>query len=346
MTKQLTIHILFHISDEATGGGNQFLKSLKKSFQSTLTYQHDIKKADVILFNSHQHAGEVARVKLSYPNKVFVHRIDGPMRLYNNSSDRRDDIVYLGNKYLADATVFQSVWSQRQNHCLGLPQNLPETVISNAPEPSIFNRQGRAEFSTERKIRLIAASWSRNPNKGFSTYQWLDEHLDFEKFEMVFVGNSPIEFKNIRHIPALSSEELAKQLKKSDIFIFASSIEACSNSLLEALHCGLPAVAASGSSNPELVAQGGEIFTQPEEMPQLLEKIVQNHSTYQSNIDNPSIEKIGKKYYEFITHLFKQIQSEGHRSNSFGGLDYIKFVISINRWRMVERLGRLAGFMR
>ena len=136
------------------------------------------------------------------------------------------------------------------------------------------------------------------------------------------------------------------ELKESDIFIFASPIEACSNSLLEALHCGLPAIAASGSSNLELVGQGGEIFTQPEEIPQLLEKIVKNYSTYQSNINNPAIEEVGKKYHEFIVHVFKQIQSARQKPNSFNLMDYIKFRMLVNCCKVSERVGRLAGFMR
>ncbi len=341
MTKQLKIHIAFYTIDGAAGGGNQFLKSLKKYLQSIQAYEEDTQLADVILFNSHQHVGQIAKTKLKYPEKLFVHRIDGPMKLYNRLTDKRDNIVYLANKYLAEATVFQSAWSQQKNHSFGLSKNLFETVISNAPDQSIFNSDGKVNFSAERKIRLITTSWSKNWNKGFESYQWLEQHLDFEKYEMVFIGRSPVEFKNIKHLPVLTSEEVAKKLKENDIFIFASPIEACSNSLLEALHCGLPAIAAAGSSNPEVVGKGGEIFTSSDEIPQLLEKIVKNYTTYQANINNPSIEDVGKQYYDFITQTYSRFQEDRTKHKSFKWFDYAKFIIIMACYKFLGRLSRI-----
>lgn len=337
----MKIHIFFNFKDSPTGGGNQFLKSLKKYLRSIQAYEEDAQLADVVLFNSHQQLGEVAKTKLKYPDKLFVHRIDGPMKLYNRLTDKRDNIVYLANKYLAEATVFQSAWSQQKNLDLGLSKNLFETVISNAPDPLIFNSDGKTDFSTERKIRLIATSWSKNWNKGFESYQWLDRHLGFEKYEMVFVGRSPVEFKNIKHIQTLTSQEVAKKLKENYIFIFASPIEACSNSLLEALHCGLPAIAAAGSSNPEVVGEGGEIFTNPDEIPQILEKIVKNYTTYQSNINNPSIQDVGKQYYDFIAQTYSRFQDDGTKHKSFKRFDYAKFVILTACCKFLDRLNRI-----
>lgn len=337
----MKIHILFKFVDEPTGGGHQFLKSLKGFFQSIDAYTDNAAQAQVILFNSHQNIAVVAQLRLKHSGKTFIHRIDGPMRIYNTKSDKRDNIVYLANRYLADATLFQSVWSQQQNHRLGLPENLPETVISNASEPSIFNRVSKSEFSMERKVRLIATSWSKNWNKGFSVYQWLAEYLDFEKYEMVFVGNSPVEFKNIKHIPTLNSMELANKLKESDIYIFPSPIEACSNSLLEAMHCGLPAIAASGSSNPELVGKGGEIFSRPEEIPALLEKIIKNYHQYQANIAVPSIEEVGEQYYDFMTEVYNKVQSGRQKNKSFGLMDYITVQTQLCYLKLCGFIGRL-----
>ncbi|MBN1457797.1 MAG: glycosyltransferase [Sedimentisphaerales bacterium] len=275
----------------------------------------------------------MGKLKLKYPNKFFVHRIDGPMRLYNNATDKRDDIVYLADKHLAEATIFQSEWSQQQNHRTGLPQNLFETVIPNAPDPSIFNRIDKKKFSTKRKIRLIATSWSKNWKKGFKIYQWLDENLDLEKYEMLFVGNSPVEFKNIKKIPPVDSKGVAEKLKENDIFIFASPIEACSNSLLEALHCGLPVIGVNNSSNPGLIGKGGEVFDRPGDILVLLEKIVNNYESYQTNINNPKIEEIGRRYYDFITNSCSRFINSGQKHVTFGWLDYAKFIAMIAYYR-------------
>ena len=205
----IKVHILFEFKEGPWGGGNQFLKSLKQYLQAVEVYEADVQKADVILLNSYQYIHQAARLKLDHPDKLFIHRIDGPIRLYNEKSDRRDFITNIASRLIAEATIFQSEWSRKENYQLGLKKNRFETVITNAPDPMIFNRQGKQAFSADRKTKLIAASWSPNWNKGFRVYQWLDENLDFDKYEMVFVGNSPVKFKNITHKPPLKIVELA-----------------------------------------------------------------------------------------------------------------------------------------
>ena len=77
---------------------------------------------------------------------------------------------------------------------------------------------------------------------------------------MIFVGNSPISFKNIKNIKALKPDKLADLFRKCEIYITGAKNEACSNSLVEALHCGLPSVVINNASNSELVKNGGELF--------------------------------------------------------------------------------------
>lgn len=61
-----------------------------------------------------------------------------------------------------DGTIFQSNWSKDKN----LEMGIKETTISNAPNPEIFNLCDKIEFSADRKIKLIATSWSANWKKG------------------------------------------------------------------------------------------------------------------------------------------------------------------------------------
>ncbi|MBN1899495.1 MAG: glycosyltransferase [Spirochaetes bacterium] len=334
----MKIHILYHLKSSPTGGGNQFLKNLKHFLKESKVYAEDIKKADTILFNSHQFIMEVAQAKRRYKNKIFVHRIDGPMRAYNNLDDRRDLVVGTAGKLISDATIFQSHWSKKENYRQGFHKNAFETVIINAPDNTLFNRKGKIKFSSKRKTRLIAVSWSTNPQKGFDVYRWMDEHLDFKRYEMDFIGNSTVKFKNIKQKPPMKSSGLAKQLKKSDIFIFASKIEACSNALLEALHCGLPCLAYGYSSNPEIVGKAGECFKNTKEIPALLKKIVKRYSVYQKNMTLPSIEQIGKRYYDFLFQIYKKVQSQRYEVKKFSLLDYLKVMATHYLWIFGEKV--------
>ncbi len=89
----MKINIVYNISDAPTGGGNQFLRALAESFRRSGHYTETPEQAQCILFNSHHCIAEVLELKKRFPEKVFVHRVDGPMRLYNSPSDNRDFIT-------------------------------------------------------------------------------------------------------------------------------------------------------------------------------------------------------------------------------------------------------------
>ena len=340
LLSEMKINILFNFSDGPAGGGNQFLRSLREYFRLINIYQEDCGSADVMLFNSHHCIDKAAELKSKNHDMVFIHRVDGPMSVYNKANDKRDKLVFAANNFIADATVFQSEWSKRENQKLGLKNKEHDTVITNAPDPLIFNREGKVPFNTHRRIRLIATSWSSNWKKGFKDYKWLDENLDFSQYEMVFVGNSPIAFNNIKHIQPLSSAQLASELKKSDIFLTASQYESCSNSLIEAMHCGLPSVGLNSGGNPAIVDKAGEIFNNIREVPGLLRKISLNYTEYQSNIANPTIDEIGKQYYDFISFVFHDCNSKPQRSKN-SVQDYLIFRISLSYHRLATRIGGL-----
>jgi len=296
--RNLKVHILFDFVDSSWGGGNQFLKSIKLYLVRNNLYSNDIQKADIVLINSHHKIFEAVKAKIIRSELAFVHRIDGPIGYHRKDGKLLDRIIFKYNKTLASGTIFQSSFSKNESILNGISIcGQMSSVITNAPDDKIFYKN---YHKVSNKIRLISTSWSSNPMKGFDTYEWLDKNLDFNKYEMVFIGNSSIKFKNITHIPPLSSLELADFLRKSDIFIFASKVESCSNSLLEALHCGLPVVAFNGSSNPEVVKQGGLLFFYPEEIPSLLKDIELNYKTFQDRIRVYSLSQIGEKYYNFM----------------------------------------------
>lgn len=295
----MKIYITNKLVDNPAGGGNQFLKALRYEFVKKGLCTEDPLQADIVLFNSHQNLGLVHQIKEINRNAYFVHRLDGPMRLYNNMNDQRDYIAYQMNTDYADAVVFQSEWSRQANIKLGLDiSGKKDTVIHNAPDPGIFYPSSKKQKND--KIRLIASSWSDNIRKGFFTYKYLDEALDFDKYEFFFMGRSPVGFENIVSLGALSSHEVANELRKSDIFITASENDPCSNSLIEALSCGLPALALNSGGHPELVKSAGLLYNKKEEIVNKLEYICDNHLDLKYKIEVESILSSSGKYIEFF----------------------------------------------
>jgi len=123
---------------------------------------------------------------------------------------------------------------------------------------------------------------------------------------MTFVGNSPIEFSNIRHIKPLPPYKLADLLKKSDIFVIGSQNDPCSNSLIEALHCGLPAVARNSGGHSEIIDKSGELFNGSKDVIPSINRIVANYEKFRLSIGLATIKEVAKKYYEFMKMVYSE----------------------------------------
>jgi glycosyltransferase involved in cell wall biosynthesis len=225
----------------------------------------------------------------------MVHRVDGPLMGYRGYDDGSDKKIERYNLDLSDCTIFQSRFSQKAQCDLGLKFKDPE-IIYNAVDSTIFNRKDRIGSPVGRKIRIVAASWSTNENKGFDVYKWLAENLDKERFDFTFVGRTPYELKVTEFVEACSSEKVAAIFKQSDIYITASLHDPCSNSLIEALSCGLPVLYRDSGGHSELVGKAGRAFSEKEALPLLLDEMVELYSYYVENITVKSMDEIGLAY--------------------------------------------------
>jgi glycosyltransferase involved in cell wall biosynthesis len=337
----MKIHILFPFKEGAAGGGNQFLKALKQEWQKQGVYEENLPKAQVVLFNNHHCLREVFRAKKKFPQKIFIHRLDGPMRAYRKKEAFLDRLIFKTNSFVADGIVWQSQWSQEQNKKIFLYNAVYQTVIYNAPDEKIFNKRNKTPFHSNKKIKLVGASWSSNPLKGFHFYQYLDTHLDFQKYEMTFVGRSPVVFQNIKMIEPQTPQKLADILKQNDIFIFASQVESCSNALIEALSCGLPCVAFRGSSNPEIVKQGGEFFESPAQLISKIDKVASNYSFYEQKLPVFSLQKTAKQYFDFAQKIFDDSKSGYYIIKEVGAralLAFYKEYLFSYYWKIFNKL--------
>lgn len=222
----------------------------------------------------------------------IVHRVDGPVSVYRGVDDGTDERVAELNARFADTTVFQSQYSMNAMRARGMTPVNP-TVVHNAVDPAIFHRGPR---TSSPRIRLISTSWSNNPNKGFDVYEHLDRTLDFDRFDYTFVGRAPVVFRNINMIPPSPSEDVAELLRAHDIFVFASQHESCSNALLEALACGLPALYVESGSNGELVREGGVGFASLDDVGAGLDRIVDELDDRRDRIVVPSLADVTDRY--------------------------------------------------
>ena len=280
------------------GGGNQFLLALIEELKRQ---GHDVsqnsvgKNTRVLLVNSFNFDfDEIRRYKGQ--NLKIVHRVDGPISVYRSLPDSAvDQRIADWNNEMADATIFQSRYSQDMHAQLGIHFRNP-TIISNAVDPQYFYPPATRAAEPGRKIRIAGTSWSTNPKKGLALYSWLDENLDFSRFELSFLGRIDAKFKNVKAHPAVGTAAVGAFLREQDIYFMPSENECCSNALIEALTTGLPAVYIDSGSSPELVQGGGEPFREKEELPALFAKVASQLPAYREKIRVKSITEIAEAY--------------------------------------------------
>lgn len=285
-----------------SGGGHQFLYALWAEFQQRgLRIENNVisHTTRACLFNSFNY--DVARLKrFRRPGCKMVHRVDGPISVYRGRDREVDEGIWRVNSDFADATVFQSDYSLKKHLELGLSFRNP-VIIPNASASSIFHVPAEDRRpGLNGKIRLITTSWSDNPKKGGAVFKWLDEHLDFDRFEYTFVGRSGVSFANIKLVSPMPAQEVADQLREHDIYVMASQHDCCSNALIEALLCGLPAIYHNSGGNSAIVGKAGLPFLEAEEIPALLESVVSQYAEYQRAIAVPSLASVADRYLSVL----------------------------------------------
>ena len=284
-----------------SGGGNQFIRALERELaRRDLVVEANRISAGTpaCLFNSFNF--DLARLRRFLRDDVrLVHRVDGPIGTYRGYDDGTDARIAAMNAELAHATVCQSRFSLEAHARLGIPLVEP-VVITNAPDPSIFHPpDGRAPLDG-RPVRVVATSWSDNPRKGTDVLEALGADVDPGRFELTFVGRTTAALPGWKVLAPVASEELAATLRGMDCYVAASIDDPCSNALLEALACDLPALFRRSGGHPELVGEGGVGFDGPGEAAAALGRLAAELDERRAAIVVPDLGEVADAYLEVL----------------------------------------------
>jgi hypothetical protein len=326
------IHILFNFIEGPTGGGNQFLKCLKEKLILRNVYSENIEESSIVIVNGHHSLLQAIRIKKKFNDKIIIHRLDGFVkysRLEGNWLDKRVTSFALK---IADGVILQSNWVKEElKKSISLPSNF--SIILNAANP-VFSNNNQKLKNSFKKIRLVSTSWSKNSNKGFLTYNFLDNYLDFNFFDFTIIGNCPIKFKNIKIIPPLESSLLAKELFNYDVFLFASKNDACSNSLIEAVEAGLTPFALDSGGNSEIIGNSNFLFNTNDDLLKLLKDYQQSPHRFQYKKNVSNIDEVADKYITYCRLVYEgPIQS-------LSNYKYFQYIFFFYFYLFIEKFKR------
>ncbi len=293
---------LFHeFAPPPSGGGHQFLRALVRELEARglLVEQQRISEGTpACLFNSFNF--DFARLRrFSARGARMVHRVDGPVGVYRGFDDGTDERIARINAEVASATILQSRFSLEKHRELGVELRDP-VVVPNAVDPTIFHPPAAREPLEGRRVRVVATSWSDNPRKGGDALAWLDRELDHTRYELTFAGRAPAHYEHVALVGPLDSNALAELLRAQDVYVAPSYDDPCSNALLEALACGLPAVYRDSGGHPELVGDGGLPFRADEELGDVLERLVAELDERRAAITTHPIAWVADRYLEIL----------------------------------------------
>jgi glycosyltransferase involved in cell wall biosynthesis len=329
MLKLTKVHIDYPWRPAPWGGGNQFLQVLRAELEQRGVYTADPGAATAIIFNSHQGLPKVLRLRRRYPRMVFVHRVDGPLALVRGTDWTLDREIWRASASIADAIIWQSAWSRQHNEEAGAARAPFTAVIPNAPDSRFFFPRRRSTQLGSRSPanqpkRLIAVSWSANMRKGFSTYAWLAARAARLGWTLTIVGNCPVPVPGARVLPPQRPAQLGELLRAHDIFLTASHADPCSNALLEGLACGLPVVARRDGGHPELVKDGGRLFSNTAELLGALDRVRTDYAGYQSRISIASVSQVTDQYLALIERVQAAVRAGAYTPRRLPALARIK----------------------
>jgi glycosyltransferase involved in cell wall biosynthesis len=293
---------LFHdFAPSPAGGGHQFLRALVGELERR-GLRVEVNRLSggtpACLFNSFNF--DAARLRrFARSDCRMVHRVDGPVGIYRGFDDGTDATIVAVNAELADATILQSRFSLEKHRGLGLELREPH-VVRNTVDPAIFHPPHERPPLAGRKARVVATSWSDNERKGADTLAWLDANLDFDRYEMTFVGRAPARFEHIRTVGPVPSQEVASHLRENDVYLAPSQDDPCSNALLEALACGLPAVYRDSGGHPELVGDGGLPYRDDADVPSVLGRLLEELDDRRHAIRVPGLTEVSDAYLAIL----------------------------------------------
>ena len=229
------------------------------------------------------------------------------------------------------------VYSLEKHAELGIQLRAP-VVITNAVDPAIFHPPdgqgpGRRPSAARDRVELVAEPAEGRGRACLARPRARPVVRDRHVRGPVAAARSSGFARSARSTP----HGVARLLREHDVYLAASRDDPCSNALLEALACGLPAAYLDSGGHPELVGEGGVPFRSAEDVPDALTSLAADLDGFRSHIRVPSLRLGGGRVPQR-----PRARRRGVALESLPVQNYVRRAVRSARFRLDRRLDRAA----
>lgn len=328
MNKKLKIGFSLNL---ANAGPSNFLKKLRKAF-----IQNNIAKTS-FFFNPFTNCNIYSNKVRNPWNKPYIYRVDGVGYDTSRSDEHLkavNDLIIEGiNK--AIGLVYQSEHSKKMAETFLNVKNVKSTVIVNGTNLNEFSSIGgnyRVSLNIPDKALVFMSSAKWRPQKRLKdiveVFKLFKKQYKEDTY-LIIIGEEKErdEINNIIYLPFVENNEMPKYLRSADVYLFFSWLDACPNSVLEAIACNVPVICTNQGGTKEILnaSNGGIIVNADEEYDykatnlqkppkpnyeKILDAIklmVKNLDFYKKEIDTTEIDinYVAKAYYDFLKNCYE-----------------------------------------
>lgn len=283
------------------GGPATFMGNLKAELDNKgFKYQSKPLFAKSIFFPISVSLKHIKIVKL-FGGKI-IQRLDGvyyPEKNGQQYAQKNNSMQNIYQNY-ADYVIFQSQYSK--NAVFQMFGEKPEgsySIIFNGVNTDIFKPVDSKKIHN--KISFITTGSFRGGDMLDPILYALDKLYETNKsIEFKIIGPLNVVNKDevlskayVKNMICTNQYDLAKQLNKSDIFLFTQLNPACSNSVLEAIACGLPVVGMNTGSMAELCHFNSELLAY------VSDDVFKKYANYNNDLLLEKIKLVVKNFDKF-----------------------------------------------
>ncbi len=303
------IYIPFNLYEQFIGGPATFMKNLRKHLLKRsykfIDNQEDYKESDSIFFPISFNRKILKHFKKN--NLPIIQRLDGvyyPSKhglkyIYFNREIKADYLKY------SDFIIFQSEYSKIECFAmLGKVREEKYKIIYNGADKSVFYPE-KKEFNKD-KIIFTTTGFYRNKDMIEPVVLALDTIKKKYNFELKIIGpvtdpevRELIKRQYITYLGVMDKEDIAEELRKTDILIHCQLNPACPNSVIESISCGVPVVGFESGSMREV------LFFSPELLAGVSDETFQRYKDFKHERLREKIELCIENYGKFKEKFVK-----------------------------------------